>query len=91
MCHGYADLRYLNREAEERMKETVRETTPAPAPAAEPVSKKRLAELTRDNLENLTMDMPCHRVFDAGQRKVKVVGPFADLETEIARAHEGFW
>jgi hypothetical protein len=36
MCHGYADLRYLNREAEERMKETVRETTPAPAPAAEP-------------------------------------------------------
>jgi hypothetical protein len=35
MCHSYADLRYLKREAEERMKETVRET-PAPAPAAEP-------------------------------------------------------
>ena len=32
----YADLRYLEREAEERMKESVRETTPAPAPAAEP-------------------------------------------------------
>ena len=37
MCHGYVDLSYLKREAEERMKETVRETTPAPAPAAEPV------------------------------------------------------
>jgi hypothetical protein len=37
MCHSYADLRYLKREAEERMKETVRDTTPAPAPAAEPV------------------------------------------------------
>jgi hypothetical protein len=36
MCHGYADLRYLKREAEERMNETVRERTPAPAPAAEP-------------------------------------------------------
>ena len=36
MCHEYADLRYLKREAEERMKETVREMTPAPAPAAEP-------------------------------------------------------
>jgi hypothetical protein len=36
MCHEYADLRYLKREAEERMKQTVRETTPAPAPAAEP-------------------------------------------------------
>jgi hypothetical protein len=36
MCHEYADLRYLKRQAEERMKEIVRETTPAPAPAAEP-------------------------------------------------------
>lgn len=34
MCHEYADLMYLRRQAEERAKETVRE--PAPAPAAEP-------------------------------------------------------
>lgn len=34
MCHEYADLRYLKRQAEERTKEIVRE--PAPAPAAEP-------------------------------------------------------
>ena len=36
MCHEYADLRNLKREAEERSKRAVRETTPAPAPAAEP-------------------------------------------------------
>ena len=36
MCHEYADLRYLKHEAEERMKDTVRETTPSPAPAAAP-------------------------------------------------------
>jgi hypothetical protein len=36
MCHEYADLRYLKREAEERTRQPVRETTPAPAPAAEP-------------------------------------------------------
>ena len=36
MCHEYLDLRYLKREAEERMKESVREAPPAPAPAAEP-------------------------------------------------------
>ena len=36
MCHSYADLRYLKREAEERMRETVREPTPAPTPAADP-------------------------------------------------------
>jgi hypothetical protein len=35
MCHSYADIRYLKREAEERMKETVRDTTPAPAPTAD--------------------------------------------------------
>ena len=36
MCHEYIDLRRLEREAEERAKGAVRETTPAPAPAAEP-------------------------------------------------------
>ena len=39
------------------------------------MTEKRLAELTGDDPENLTIDMPCHRVFDAGQRKVEVVGP----------------
>jgi hypothetical protein len=33
MCHEYADLRYLKREAEERTKRAVGETPPAPAPA----------------------------------------------------------
>jgi hypothetical protein len=36
MCHEYADLRYLKREVEERTKRAVPETTPTPAPAAEP-------------------------------------------------------
>jgi hypothetical protein len=35
MCHEYIDLRHLRHEAGERVKETVRDTTPAPAP--EPV------------------------------------------------------
>lgn len=55
------------------------------------MTERRLAELTGDNPENLTMDMPCHSVFDAGQRKVEVVGPFQELEDEIASAHVGFW
>ena len=33
MCHEYADLRYLRREAEGRTRQPVRETTPSPAPA----------------------------------------------------------
>ncbi len=36
MCHEYVDLRYLRREAEARVQDTVRDTKPAPALAAEP-------------------------------------------------------
>ena len=35
MCHGYADLKYSKRDAQERIQETIRNTTSAPAPAAE--------------------------------------------------------
>ncbi|AGT10762.1 nucleoside deaminase [Paracoccus aminophilus] len=55
------------------------------------MTEKRLAELTGDNPENLTMDMPCEHIFDAGQRRVEVLGPVPALEEEIAKAHEGFW
>ncbi|CAK7257504.1 MULTISPECIES: nucleoside deaminase [unclassified Shinella] len=55
------------------------------------MTEKHLAELTGDNPENLTMDMPCEHIFDAGQRRVAVVGPVPTLEGEIAKAHEGFW
>ena len=42
MCHEYADLRYLKRQAEERTKETVREPAPTPAqPAGGPIAVLR--------------------------------------------------
>ena len=55
------------------------------------LTEKRLAELTGDNPENLTMDLPCHYVFGAGQREVAIRGPFPELEQEIVAAHQGFW
>lgn len=55
------------------------------------VTEVRLAELTGDNPENLTMALPCRTVFDAGQRKVEVRGPYPELEDEIIKAHQGFW
>jgi tRNA(Arg) A34 adenosine deaminase TadA len=55
------------------------------------LSEKRLAELTGDNPENLTLDLSCHQVFAAGRRHVDVRGPFADLEDEISNDHKGFW
>jgi tRNA(Arg) A34 adenosine deaminase TadA len=55
------------------------------------LTEKRLAELTGDNPENLTMDLTCHRVLAAGQREIAVRGPYPELEAEIVAAHEGFW
>ncbi|MCY1127278.1 nucleoside deaminase [Frigidibacter sp. RF13] len=55
------------------------------------LTEKRLAELTGDNPENLTLDLSCHEVFAAGRRPVSVRGPFPELETEIVSGHKDFW
>lgn len=55
------------------------------------LTEKRLAELTGDNPENLTLDLACRDVFAAGQRKVEVRGPYVQLEDDIAADHIGFW
>jgi tRNA(Arg) A34 adenosine deaminase TadA len=55
------------------------------------LSEKRLAELTGDNPENPTLDLSCHRVFEAVRRKIEVRGPYDELEDEIAEDHIGFW
>ena len=55
------------------------------------MTEKRLAQLTGSNEDNLTMDLPCRTVFEAGQRRTGVRGPFPELEDEIARSHDGFW
>jgi len=55
------------------------------------LSEKRLAELTGDNPENLTLDLSCRQVFAAGRRRVAVRGPFPELEEEIIKDHRGFW
>jgi tRNA(Arg) A34 adenosine deaminase TadA len=53
------------------------------------MTEKQLKAITGDHPENPTLDLPCHVVFDAGQRKVEVVGPL--LVEEAATLHEGVW
>jgi len=55
------------------------------------MTERRLLQLTGSHTENPTMDMPCRSVFAAGQKPVQVVGPVADMETEIAALHQTFW
>ena len=52
-------------------------------------SERSLKDLTGNHPENPTLDLPCRIVFDAGQRKVEVLGPL--LEDEAAALHEGIW
>ncbi len=53
------------------------------------LSEKALKDLIGPHPENLTMDLPCRTVFDAGQRDVEVVGPL--IEDECVDVHIGFW
>jgi len=55
------------------------------------MTEKRLAVLTGNNPENLTLDLSCEEVFCAGQRPVATRGPFSEIEEEVAEGHRGFW
>jgi tRNA(Arg) A34 adenosine deaminase TadA len=53
------------------------------------LSEHRLRAITGDHPENPTLDLPCRKVFESGQRLVEVVGPL--LEDEAAALHAGVW
>ncbi|MBP2551725.1 tRNA(Arg) A34 adenosine deaminase TadA [Neorhizobium galegae] len=53
------------------------------------LAESDLKGITGDHPENPTLDLPCRMVFDAGQRRVNVIGPL--LAEEAARLHEGVW
>lgn len=55
------------------------------------MTEKRLLELTGSHDQNPTFDLPCREVFAAGQKNIKVLGPFEEVEEEAAKVHEGYW
>lgn len=55
------------------------------------LQEKRLLELTGNHAENPTLNLPCREVFAAGQKAVRVTGPVAAAEAEIAALHRSFW
>jgi tRNA(Arg) A34 adenosine deaminase TadA len=55
-------------------------------------SEKTLQKLTGEgNAENLTLDLPCHRVFEAGQTRVEVVGPLEGWEGKVVDDANRYW
>lgn len=55
------------------------------------VSETKLLELTGDDEQNPTFDLPSRDVFARGQKKIEVVGPFPEVEQEVLEAHAGYW
>ena len=53
------------------------------------LSEHGLRELTGNHPENPTLDLPCHIVFEAGQRPTEIVGPL--LADESAQLQADFW
>lgn len=53
------------------------------------LSESQLKEITGNHPENPTLDLPCRTVFDAGQRRVEVIGPM--LCEEATALHDGVW
>lgn len=54
-------------------------------------SEKILLEITGNDEKNPTLNIPCRYVFEHGQKKIDVYGPFPELEDEFVQVHRGFW
>lgn len=55
-------------------------------------SESKLKDLTGSgNSENMTMSLPCRIVFDAGQRKVEVIGPIPEWEQKVVDSCSKWW
>ena len=54
-------------------------------------SEQRLLELTGQNEQNPTLDIPCRYVFEHGPKNVKIWGPLIELEEELVEPHREFW
>ena len=55
------------------------------------MAERRLLQLTGNHAENPTLDLPCREVFAHGQKNLRVWGPVAEVEEEIAALHINFW
>lgn len=55
------------------------------------MDEHRLLQFTGDHPENATLDLPSRQVFAAGQKGIRVWGPIAEVEAEIAALHVAFW
>lgn len=55
------------------------------------LEETRLLAFTGSDERNPTFSLPCREIFARGQKRITVIGPFPELEEEIAAVHRGYW
>nr|WP_309020650.1 nucleoside deaminase [Pelagicoccus sp. SDUM812003] len=55
------------------------------------VSEKRLLEVTGSDDRNPTLSLTCRNVLRSGQKRIKIHGPFPEIEDELLSLHADFW
>lgn len=55
------------------------------------MEEKKLLEMTGNNEQNPTFDMPCREILARGQKDIAVLGPFPEVEEEVTEVHRGYW
>ncbi|BDU74909.1 nucleoside deaminase [Mesoterricola silvestris] len=55
------------------------------------LEERRLLELTGNDPENPTLDVPARYLYAHGQKDIQVIGPVPEVEEEVAALHRGFW
>ena len=55
------------------------------------MTEKRLLELTGDNEQNPTFDLPSKEIIKCGQKTIQITGPFPEVEVATAAVHQGYW
>lgn len=55
------------------------------------VTEKTLLEMTGDDEQNPTFNMGADKVIEAGQKPIRLAGPFGEVAEEVVEVHKGFW
>ena len=50
-----------------------------------------MLELTGDNEQNPTFDLPSQQIIDCGQKSIQIIGPFPEVEEKARKVHDGYW
>jgi len=55
------------------------------------ISEKDLLNLTGNHKQNPTLDLPCRKILEHGQKEIEVEGPITEITEDILEIHKKYW